>query len=148
MQAEAIVGLDAEPRRSALGCLPFLAAPAIGLVLGLAQTSLLIRTWMHCEGQPLEVAVDTSPGGGADVGLVPLVARVLVYGAALLVGVVAANAVAKSPSRRRRMAVIWTAGLLCCVMAFAVDYTLCNGLDSGTYLKDVCPGGHPKWWPF
>ncbi|SEO79121.1 hypothetical protein [Actinacidiphila rubida] len=139
-------GLVAPRSESKVGCLRVFIGLLAGVVSSLLLSGALVSTWTYCSDEaPGEYL---APDDGQALWLPLLLLRVLVYGAAFVAGDLLARRVCPLQRRWSRAAVALLGAFVLCAVLFAVDFSVNNGMDPGTYLRSRCPGGHLPWWPF
>ncbi|MFD5466371.1 hypothetical protein ACFWIQ_26595 [Kitasatospora sp. NPDC127059] len=111
------------------------------------QNDNILDTWTYCSGYATEVAVDTSPHSGVEVGEDLTTLRILLYGLSLPVGFGLGRLLTWGRSRRAAIIVGCLLGMLLCAALFVGDFALHNGEAPDFYLPERCPGGRPPWWP-
>jgi hypothetical protein len=117
-----------------------------GMVLTVAQESVLSRTWTSCEwgyGPP----GDSFPDDGAYLDIFAIVLRLPAYVVASLIGAYV--------GRRWISRAGWAGAVLriltivaVCAVVFVGDFAWGVKMNAGDYNPAHCPGGVPTWWPF
>jgi hypothetical protein len=134
-------------RRVGLGCLGAFLALVLGFAIMMRQNNNILDTWTYCSNQATEVAVDTSPHSGAEVGIDLSMLRILVYALGFPLGLALGRLVTRGRSRRAAVLAGCLLGAALCATVFVGDFALNNGEAAGFYLPERCPAGRPPWWP-
>jgi hypothetical protein len=121
----------------------------MGILFAYVQAESLVDMWTFCtQDLPPDLVVANAPAGGLAIWLPFVLLRCLLYGVAFVAGCRTASTAVRVEPRFGRVAVDFLGGLVFCVVLFAIDFSLFNGMPAhADYVPTVCPGGHLPWWP-